>query len=130
MIKIKENSLDLSGHWFTFCVKPGVDIKLKIRPYLAEIGVCIKKKTNISKKRFDKRYFEFTLDYLLEDFRGVGIDENIPLEPTFEGKKKVIGSIGLKIAEFIFDTAVELGKERINQIIEVTKEDFKNGEHR
>lgn len=127
MIKIKENFLDLSGHWFTFFIKPETDIKLKIRPYWAEIGICIKKKANIPKKRFDKKYFEFTLDYLLEDFRGIGIDENTPLEPTCEGRKKIIASIGLSVAEFIFDTAVELGRERINQIIEVTKE-VKNGE--
>jgi len=119
MINVKSNSLDLSGQWSTFFVKKDIDIKLKIRPYLSEFGGCISKQANIPKKGFNKKFGELVMNYILEDFRGVGVDENTPLEPTREGKKNLVGAFFPSIFDFIMAKSIELGKERINQIIEV-----------
>ncbi len=85
--------------WFEFYIDGSdVSIGLKIRPLCSKVLFDLILKHSIKKKRkeykikgvnFLNASYEL-LDYLLEDFAGVGDENNKPLQVTPENKKKLL----------------------------------------
>jgi hypothetical protein len=134
MIWVTKNFLDISGKWFDFKTREGVIIQLKIRPLFLDLCPIIesrhkkissfkKHKSKIIKKT--KINFETlsddVVDYILEDFCGIGSAPDTPLQPTAENKMKVI--IHIDAGDFIMERASALAKERAKEVIrfEVTE---------
>jgi hypothetical protein len=93
---------DNEGQWEKHTYR-GKDIDLKIRPFTAEIGDSITKNNTrtewvrdpVEKKMVkvqveDKEAtFKETVDYVLEDFKGIGFSEEKPLEVNVKNKVRV-----------------------------------------
>lgn len=127
MIKVKKISLSLEGEWFEFPVE-NITISLKIRPLFYDIGKYIETRNKRitfhkfrEKEKIDWEGFaRDQLDYLLEDFKGVGYDYDMPIHATIQTKRKLVEQIK-GCLDFILKKSEELRNERILGAIE--KED-------
>lgn len=124
MRKELEHLLEIEGKWFTFSVDdsdPKVDIHLKIRPLYLRVVVEIEKYTFVrkAKKKWKIKGRNWSalpndvIDYVLEDFKGFGLNEEKPMENTLDNKKKIfeipITCKGRSILDFVLEKAREIG---------------------
>jgi hypothetical protein len=134
MILIIKNSIDLSGGWFDFSVGD-VSIKLKIRPLIADLGKVIEsrhKKISSLKmhghkiiKKMETNYQTFSpdlIDYVLEDFSGIGSAPERHFEITLENKLKILSI--KNVTSFIFRKSFELAEERIKEVVKFEMEEI------
>jgi hypothetical protein len=131
-----KNFVSIEGSWFEFKTREGVIIQLKIRPLFLDIASIIeaRHKTSHLKKRAaklsKKTKIDFQtltselIDYLLEDFNGIGSSFDTPLEPTAESKMQVLFIKG--VTDFIMGKATELAEERIKEVINFEKTSLEN----
>lgn len=99
MLILKQATMETEGQWFDFIVR-GETISIKIRPLTSEIVNTISKKhtktinkfnqstgTNEKKNIVDADNIgRDIIDYVVEDFSGVGTGPNEPLEINKENK--------------------------------------------
>lgn len=122
-----------AGIWISHKVR-GVEIELKLRPFTAEIGDSIRKKhrrveyvrdpqsRQMVKNEVidDEAVFEDMLDFMIEDFKGIGYSESEPLAVTKENKKKIAllpASQGEQpLSDFIIEKAKEFAVIQADEI--------------
>ncbi|KWT81142.1 hypothetical protein [Candidatus Magnetominusculus xianensis] len=125
MLRIAKATKDTVGVWFDFQIR-GETISLKIRPLSAEVIAEIRKRHRSHEMVKDpqSRQLQKTevfdedkitadlIDYLLEDFGGIGDETGTALSPTKENKKSVMNIPSLvgevSITDFVFEKAKEL----------------------
>ena len=113
------------GRWFKHTVR-GETIELKIRPLTMEVYNSLRRKYRTTRMERDpstrkmvkvEEYnddliAEDLTDYLLESFRGIGVDKETPLEVTSETKKMVMeippAEGEQSIADFVYEKAREI----------------------
>lgn len=121
MLKLRR---DTEGIWVRHKVR-GTEIELKIRPFTNEDGERIRKKhkrpeyvrDNQTRQMVkieivaDDEVFEEMLDYIIEDFKGIGYSETEPLPVNKENKKKLallpVGQGEQPLSEYIIEKARE-----------------------
>lgn len=122
-----------AGIWIKHKVR-GQEIELKLRPFTAEIGDSIRKKHRrseyvrdpqsrqmVKNEVFDdEEIFEDMLDFIIEDFKGIGYSENEPLAVTKENKKKIAllpASQGEQpLSDFIIEKAKEFAVIQADEV--------------
>ena len=123
MIVLMDVGEEAEGQWHDFEIM-GDTIQLKIKPLTSDIINSIRNKHSKKTKKYsavkggqvDKvTYDEKTIqkemiDYVLEDFKGVGSDLSTPLEPTYENKVRVMEiptahEDDESVADFVFEQA-------------------------
>jgi hypothetical protein len=107
------------GRWFTYA--DGVEFQ--IRPLTGQVLRKLRLEAVTTKMEFDQKkgrhipvetvndekLEDVTADYLIQDFKGIGVSENQVMEATLENKKIIMDQIPLR--EFIWSSAQSLDIE-------------------
>ena len=137
MLILRKVTKDEEGQWFDFDIRKET-IRLKIRPLSSDILEGIRNKNKKVGRELDPatramvkvdKYDEDKInkeivDFILDDFEGVGSDLDTPLENTPENKEMVMEippvDEEISVADFVFDTAKRLAA--------MSEEDFREQE--
>lgn len=124
MLIIKKIESDLpEGRWFTY----SEGVEFQVRPLTGEVLRRLRKQVTTTKmevdpgsrrmvpveKVNDEKLEEVMTDYLIQDFKGIGISSDRAMEVSLENKKLIMDQIPLR--EFIWASAqsLDVGQEQI-----------------